>query len=214
MNDIPSGEDKISIVATEALNFLQGRLLPSIQYTLLDIGCGDGRDINHLSANFANLILGGIDVSSEAIEQAVHLNSGKENITFECMDWKELDDTKYDIVYMSGVYHFFPLADRRAFISKVKKILKPDGFFLMSTLSSNDTQYYGKGEPVVGDPNSFQGEYFIHFSSEEELREDFKFLRIVNLFEYFHKNYAHDAEYHTMWMLIGENVSEGFLSSQ
>jgi len=120
------------------------------------------------------------------------------------MDWKDLDDTHYDIVYISGVYHFFNLADRSAFISKIKNILNKNGFFFLSTLSSNDTQYYGKGIPVKNDPNSFQSEYFIHFSSKEELLEDFKFLTIHELSEFYHKNYAKDTEYHTMWILIGK----------
>ena len=122
------------------------------------------------------------------------------------MDWKDLDDTQYDIIYVSGIYHFFNIADRTMFISKIKKILKSPGFFILSTLSSNDKQYYGKGVAVENDPNSFQSEYFLHFSSEVELRKDFKFLKIVDLFEFYHKNYSKDTEYHTMWMMKGDNI--------
>ena len=209
MTLIPSGEDKISKVASVALNFLQKTLSKSEQYTFLDIGCGNGRDIAYLSSHLDNLIMHGIDISRKAIEDAIQLNSNKINLTFECMNWKELDDTQHDIIYISGVYHFFKLTEREAFIHKIKKILKPHGIFLLSTLSSNDKQYYGKGKPVKNDPNSFQSEYFLHFCSEEELRQDFGFLSIIDLFEYFHKNYAKDTEYHTMWMLMGQNKLEG-----
>ena len=207
MNQIPSGEDKVSKIASVALNFLQKKLTKSNQITFLDIGCGDGRDIDFISLNLDNLIIRGIDISLKAIENAIELNSNKDNVTFECMDWKDLDDTQYNIIYFSGVYHFFNIADRNAFVLKIKNILKSPGFLFLSTLSSNDKQYYGKGVSVKDDPNSFQSEYFIHFCSEEELREDFKFLNIVDLFEYFHKNYSKDTEYHTMWMLIGENIN-------
>ncbi len=206
MNDIPSGDDEVSIIASKALSYFQKKLNKSSQFTFLDIGCGEGGDIDFISSNLDNLTMRGIDISSRAIKKAVELYSDKDNITFERMDWKELDDTQYDIVYMSGVYHFFNIANRNAFISKLKKILKSPGFFILSTLSSNDMQYYGKGVALKNDPNSFQSEYFLHFSSEDELREDFKFLKIVDLFEFFHKNYSNDTEYHTMWMMIGENI--------
>jgi len=205
MDHIPSGEDKISKTARVALNVLRENLDSSKQYSFLDIGCGDGRDIAFLSSNFENLTFRGIDISSKAIEKAIKLTPDKEKVTFKCMDWKELDDRQHDIIYISGVYHFFNLAERKSLHLKLKRILKPQGFFFLTTLSANDTQYYGKGMPVENDPNSFQGEYFIHFSSEKELREDFKFLKILDLFEYFHKNYAKDTVYHTMWSLIGEN---------
>ena len=207
MNHIPSGEDKVSKPASIFLSFLQKTLNKSYQVTFLDIGCGDGRDIDFLSSNLDNLIIHGIDISSKAIENAIELNSNKKNVLFECLDWKDLYDTQYDIIYISGVYHFFNLAERNTFISKIKKILKPNGFFFLSTLSSNDTQYYGKGVPLKNDPNSFQSKYFLHFSSNEELLEDFKFLKILDLFEFFHKNYSKDTEYHTMWILIGNNVN-------
>jgi cyclopropane fatty-acyl-phospholipid synthase-like methyltransferase len=207
MNHIPSGDDKVKKTASVALSFLRNKLNKSNQFTFLDIGCGDGRDVDFISSNLDNLIIRGIDVSLKAIENAIDLNSNTDNVTFECMDWKSLDDTQYDIIYISNVYHFFNIADRNAFIFKIKKILKSDGFFFLSTLSSNDKQYYGKGISVKNDPNSFQSEFFIHFCSEDELREDFKFLKILDLFEYFQKNYSKDIEYHTMWILIGENIN-------
>lgn len=207
MNHIPSGDDKVSKTSSVALSFLQKKLIKSNQFTFLDIGCGDGRDIDFISSNLDNLIIRGIDISLKAIENAIELNSNKDNVTFECMDWKDLDDTQYDIIYISGVYHFFNMVDKNTFIFKIKKILKSHGFFFLNTLSSNDKQYYGKGVSVKNELNSFQSEFFIHFCSEDELREDFKFLKIVDLFEYFHKNYSKDTEYHTMWILIGKNVN-------
>ena len=204
MYPIPSGEDKVSIVANVVLNCLQKALLRSNKYTFLDIGCGDGRDIDFISSNLENLIIRGIDISLKAIENAISLNLKKENAKFECMDWKDLDDTQYDIIYSSGLYHFFNITNRIAFIFKIKNILKSHGYFFLSTLSSNDKQYFGKGKPVENDPNSFQSEFFLHFCSDDELREDFKFLKIIDLFEFFHKNYDKDIDYHTMWLLIGK----------
>ena len=52
MNHIPSGDDKFSKTASVALSFLQKKLIKSNQFTFLDIGCGDGRDIDYISSNF------------------------------------------------------------------------------------------------------------------------------------------------------------------
>lgn len=203
MDALPSGDDAVSKPARDTLNLLLKELPSSSSFSFLDIGCGDGRDISFFSSQLNNLKFRGIDISKEAIQKAVARNSNDKKITFECMDWKELDNTQYDIIYTSGVYHFFPLADRITFLQKITNILKPQGFFILTTLSANDTQYFGQGDPVENDPNSFQSDYFIHFSSEEELRQDFSFLKLTHLYEYFHKNYAQDTEYHTMWLVLG-----------
>jgi len=86
VNHIPSGDDKVSKTASIALSFLQKKLIKSNQFTLLDIGCGDGRDIDFISSNLDNLIIRGIDISLKAIENAIEFNSNKDNVTFECMD--------------------------------------------------------------------------------------------------------------------------------
>ena len=207
MVKIHSCDDKVSKTVSVAFNYLQNILGKTNQLSFLDIGCGNGRDIDYISSNLDNLIIKGIDISLDVIENAIQLNSNKNNVKFECKNWKKLDDTQYDIIYISNVYHFFNITDREAFILKIKKILKPNGLIFLSTLSTNDKQYYGKGIPVKNDPNSFQSEWFVHFCSEDEIREDFKFLKILDLFEYFQKNYAKDKEYHTVWILIGKNIN-------
>jgi len=84
MTYIPSGEDKVSKTARAALNFLQKTLSKSEEYTFLDMGCGDGRDINYLSSHLDNLIIHGIDISLKTVEDAIQLNSNKTHVTFEC----------------------------------------------------------------------------------------------------------------------------------
>ncbi|MEJ2252640.1 MAG: class I SAM-dependent methyltransferase, partial [Candidatus Lokiarchaeota archaeon] len=82
MNHIPSGDDKVSKEANLALNFLRKNLNKSNEYTFLDIGCGEGRDIDFISSNFDNFLIKGIDISSKTIENAIELNSTKTNVIF------------------------------------------------------------------------------------------------------------------------------------
>ena len=50
MNHIPSGDDKYSKTASVALSFRQKNLIKSNEFTFLDIGYDDGRDINFISS--------------------------------------------------------------------------------------------------------------------------------------------------------------------
>ncbi len=170
---------------------------------ILDIGCGEGRDDLYLAQNLKNRRIVGIDPSRKAIHKARDTLSGENNVEFHTIGFKELDESyQFDVILLSGVYHFFNKVERGLFKEKIKKILKPNGWFFLSTLSSNDTQYYGKGTPVPDDPNSFKGITYLHFASKSEFKEEFSFLEIIELDEYYHKNYPSDTDYHTMWMLF------------
>ena len=172
---------------------------------ILDIGCGEGKDDLYMAQSLKNRRIVAIDPSRKAIHKAKVNLSGENDVEFHTIGFKELDENnQFDVILNSGVYHFFNKVERDLFREKIKKILRPHGWFFLSTLSNNDTQYYGKGTPVPNDPNSFKkkGLPYLHFASKSELMEEFSFLEIIKLDEYFHKNYASDTDYHTMWMLV------------
>ncbi|MFX0125407.1 MAG: class I SAM-dependent methyltransferase [Candidatus Hodarchaeota archaeon] len=170
---------------------------------ILDIGCGEGKDDLYLAQSLKNRRIIAIDPSRKAIHKARVTLSGENDVEFHPIGFKELDENdQYDVILISGVYHFFTKIERTLFRDKIKKILKPNGWLFLSTLSSNDTQYFGKGTPVPNDPNSFNGITYLHFASKSELMEEFSFLEILKLDEFYHKNYTTDTDYHTMWMLV------------
>ena len=172
---------------------------------ILDIGCGGGKDILYLAQNLKNRRIVAIDPSNKAIREARVNLSGENDIEFQTIGFQELEENfQFDVILLSGVYHFFNISERALFRIKIKRLLKPQGWLFLSTLSNNDTQYYGKGTPIPNDPNSFEkkGLPYLHFASKSELLEDFSFLEIIYLDEYYHKNYASDTDYHTMWMVV------------
>jgi 2-polyprenyl-3-methyl-5-hydroxy-6-metoxy-1,4-benzoquinol methylase len=177
----------------------------SNKVAILDIGCGRGNDVLYLAQSLKNRGIVAIDPSSKAIHEAKARLSGETDIEFYTIGFEELDEVnQFDVILISGVYHFFNVFERTLFRNKIKRILRPHGWLFLSTLSNNDKQYYGKGTPVLNDPNSFKkrGLPYLHFSSKSELIEDFSFLEIIHLDEYYHKNYASDTDYHTMWMVV------------
>ncbi|MFX1283900.1 MAG: class I SAM-dependent methyltransferase [Promethearchaeota archaeon] len=170
---------------------------------ILDIGCGDGRDVLYLAQNLRNRRIVAIDPSQEKIQKARVTLSGENDIELQSIGFKELSENEqFDVILISNVYHFFNKTERELFREKVKRLLKLQGWFFLSTLSSNDKQYYGVGMPVPNDPNSFNGITYLHFASKAEIMKEFSFLKVIDLQEYYQKNYPADTEYHTMWMLV------------
>jgi 2-polyprenyl-3-methyl-5-hydroxy-6-metoxy-1,4-benzoquinol methylase len=209
-----SGLEGPSELALTALEFLQ-KYKCNNTVTILDIGCGNGRDAFYFSDNLRCTVLG-IDISEEAIELASHAasNAHKENVHFQQCSFTELKGGTYDVVLSSGVYHFLKMDERKAFRETVMRILKPNGFLFLSTLSVGDTGYHGKGAPVAGESNSFLYEYspgktvYLHFCTREELVEDFAFLDIKELYEY--KKYDPRVKgpvNYIPWIVIGRYVS-------
>ncbi len=170
---------------------------------ILDIGCGEGRDDLYLAQNLKNRRIVAIDPSRKAIQKARVTLSRENDIEFHNIGFKEIYENKqFDVILISNVYHFFNKTERELFRAKIKKLLKSQGWFFLSTLSNNDKQYYGSGTPVPNDPNSFKGITYLHFASKSEIMEDFGFLKVIELKEYYQKNYPTDTDYHTMWMLV------------
>jgi cyclopropane fatty-acyl-phospholipid synthase-like methyltransferase len=174
---------------------------------ILDIGCGNGRDAFYLRDNLSCRVLG-IDISRDAVNIARDRASRAkiENVEFQCRSYTELKAGRYDIVFTASVYHFLNKEARQEFRDVVKRSLKPKGTLFLSTLSIHDPEYYGRGTPVAGEPNSFRNGVYLHFSTGEELEHDFSFLNIKALYE--HEDYDPRVKgevNYTPWILIGQH---------
>jgi len=94
---------------------------------VLEVGCGSGLGSIYLSQNCASVY--GIDVQKQEIKEAQEL-SRRENVVFEEKDLFVLDEnTKYDAIVCLDVLEHLSVEDGRAFIKKISKLLKPNGFF-------------------------------------------------------------------------------------
>jgi len=200
-----------SQLAVFIVKYLKKSRLSRKMLSIIDIGCGYGRDEFYLSQNIQCDILG-IDSSQEYIKLAVDDIPKKyvEKIRFQCRDFLKLpgSDT-YDIVFASNVYHMFKLEDRAQFGQMVRAILKPEGLMFISTFSTRDPQHYGKGAPVADEMNSFIDRRYRHFYTGDELAKDFEFLTIRELFEHEYEEHlaAGDIHHHVSWLLAGQYLS-------
>lgn len=97
---------------------------------VLDAACGSGYGSSYLAETAAHVT--GIDLSPEAVDYAWKRYSGP-NICFETMDAVHLrfgDNTFDTIVSFETVEH---VSDVGAYLNEVRRVLKPDGVYLVST---------------------------------------------------------------------------------
>jgi len=177
-------------------------------FSMVDLGCGYGRDLFYLCDRFSCNVLG-VDESLEAIMIALDKCSpeDREKIQFMCGDMFKLDSRdSFDIVYASNMYQILSAENRKNFPGLVREILKPGGLLLISTLSTGDPQHYGKGTPVPDDENSFIDHKYLHLSTENEIRDKFSFLNIKYLKEHEYNEPRSNGEvhHHISWLLAGE----------
>ena len=100
---------------------------------ILDVACGEGYG-SFLLAQHAKHVVG-VDISAEAIRHASHTYV-QENLQFKEGSLGSIPvgpDASFDgVVSFESIEHVDE-EEQRAFLGEVKRILKPDGFFLIST---------------------------------------------------------------------------------
>lgn len=179
---------------------------------MLDIGCGYGRDEIYLS-KYLNCDIKAIDSSPKAIFMAQNtvseLNMG--NVDFVICNFTELAEDKYDVVFVSNLYHSLKEHERKGLRNKIRNLLEFKGLLFLNALSINDPEEYGKGAPVENEPHSFQGKKYLHFCTGEELHSDFDFLSMRELYEhkYDEPHYQGKTHHHISWILIGQKLDAG-----
>lgn len=79
---------------------------------LLELGCGDGRNLIPMALALPGGEFSGVDLSENAIAQARDLarRAGAANVTFRCADLLELapDYGEYDFIVAHGIYSWVP----------------------------------------------------------------------------------------------------------
>ncbi len=133
--------------------------------TLLDLGCGDGRDaIAFADAGFS---VTAVDYSESGIAK---LKSARPDIRAMQADIRELQfpEGSFDVVYAHLSLHYFDDATTRTVLERIRMWLKPRGFFFVKCKSTKDP-LYGKGKKIG--PDMYAEGHLRHFFSEDYLRE-------------------------------------------
>lgn len=126
--------------------------------TLVDCGCGNGRD----SVYFSKLgtVVTCVDASNESIDS---LKSREDNKAMEliCADFVTSDliwNKKYDYVYSRFSLHAISKHQQDIFLKNAKASLQDNGLLFIEVRSVND-ELYGKGEKIGNDEYYYENHY-------------------------------------------------------
>lgn len=106
---------------------------------VLDIGCGNGRNLIYLSQNY-RMKGHGIDISEVAISQARKLSDGLP-IVYEVGDISTklpVADESVDFLLDMMTSHFLRNAERDALKKEILRVLKPGGWFFLKTFLADE----------------------------------------------------------------------------
>lgn len=168
--------------------------------SVLDIGCGNGRNLIFLSQNFKTRGIG-LDISKTAISQALAASKGLNLKYFSEGISKVLpaETESQGLVLDMMVSHFLNKEERTTLRDEVFRVLKPGGFFFIKTFLKDEDrhtvrllqQYPGKEAGSYIHPVMGVAEYVY---SEEELvaflSEKFIINKIYRSHKHTHKGKA------------------------
>ena len=155
----------------------QGKKILNVKGSVLDLGCGNGRNLLWLSETF-HLHGIGYDISEEAIQQASR-STQKKNLPLKYTARSisgtfEVPDASQDIVLDMMTSHFLKQQEREVLIQEIYRVLKPGGFLFYKTFlldedanakrmlkESPGTEHNTYIHPKIGVPE--------HVSTQEEI---------------------------------------------
>ncbi len=134
--------------------------------SLLDIGCGNGRDSIFFASNGLKVI--GIDASNVAIENLL-AKGNMGNVSFLCDDFvtSALYRRKFDYCYSRFSIHAVTLNQQETLLKNIYDCLNDQGKLFVEARSIHD-ELYGKGSMIEKDTYVYNG-HFRRFIKLEEL---------------------------------------------
>src|SRR3989344_2897424 len=152
--------------------------LLSSRSSVLDLGCGNGRNLVHLAKEFG--VKGsGIDTSREAIAQAKKMSAGL-SLSYVVQSIGlplPVPDQSQDLVLDMMTSHFLNKKERANLYKEIARVLKPNGWLFLKTFLLDEDRHAAR--LLREHPAEESGSYIHpefggveHVFTEEEIRED------------------------------------------
>jgi len=127
---------------------------------ILDLGCGDGKLTENLSALVPNGFVLGIDASQGMIDVA--RQKEKDNLKFRLSDINKLEllPDKFDIIFSNATLHW--IKDHKKLWKNLKNILSDNGIVRFNFAADGNCEYFFKTIRTAIKMDEYK-EYFIDF---------------------------------------------------
>jgi 2-polyprenyl-3-methyl-5-hydroxy-6-metoxy-1,4-benzoquinol methylase len=133
------------------------------EYSIIDVGCGDGRLARELKIAFPNRQICGVDYSSRAIDLARVMNQSVPDLHFfDCdITTTKLDHTS-DVAILMEVFEHIPLDECDKFLKSVASLLTEGGQLLLTVPHSNKPVEYKHFQHfTVSSISEYLSRYFV-----------------------------------------------------
>lgn len=114
--------------------------------TVLDLMCGPGYLLQKIKELRPDLKLTGVDMEPQFMDFARKKYKGIYFVTADTSNW-DTNET-YNLILVTGGVHHLPYEKQESFISKVSKLLHPDGLAIIADPYIND--YTNEEERKIG----------------------------------------------------------------
>ena len=148
-------KDNVPVYPSPFAEYVANKL--SNQQTILEVGCGNGRDAIFLASQ--GHLVTGLDRSGEAIELCKKLYS-VESLEFffgTITDIEKINKKKYDLIYSRFVIHAMSLNEEIKTLNMSHTLLNKDGQFFVECRSINDP-LSRKGD-ILSNTERIEGHY-------------------------------------------------------
>ena len=115
--------------------------------SILDFGCGCGRNIRALHTRLPSATLCGMDIDGEAIRWLTQNYSSFGTFTLAPhIPPTTLEDSRFDFIFGISVFTHLPEELQFAWLKELRRISKPRGYLILTTHGAN---HYRNMEPAI-----------------------------------------------------------------
>jgi len=145
-----SGQTVVPAILSHILPLAQGvpeKLQAGIK--VLDVGCGSGRALNIMAAEYPNSQFIGVDISEQAVKSGKNeaAQRGLNNLEFVIKDATSMGyNSEFDLITTFDSVHDQPSPDK--VLSEIAQSLKPGGVYLMQDISASSEVHKSVDHPV------------------------------------------------------------------
>jgi SAM-dependent methyltransferase len=150
--------------------------------SLLELGCGGGRDSRYLTGLGLNVIAA--DYSPQAVELCSRSTPQAEVRLIDLREPLPFSDGAFPVVVASLCLHYFRWSCTMNIMAEIRRCLNPGGFLLLRVNSTRDIHHGAVGHPEI-EPNLFlvNGELKRFFDREAMKRLTGTGWKVLNLEE-------------------------------